>query len=101
QLADFGHGLRADTITGQKEKRTNCHRNPPWAARRKTSRRVFDGGEHGVKLVPSCICKVLLQPDGIGGFLSLPQGLFKQSNSRSGTVLYGIGFLVFYLDAFS
>ncbi|MBN8932317.1 MAG: hypothetical protein J0G97_10735, partial [Rhizobium pusense] len=59
-----------------------------------------DDGERGVKLIPSCICKVLLQPDGIGGFLSLPQGLFKQSKSRSGTVLYGIGFLVFYRDAF-
>lgn len=37
QLADFGHGFGADTVTGQQEKRTDCHENPPWAARRKTS----------------------------------------------------------------
>ncbi|WP_318284927.1 hypothetical protein, partial [Bradyrhizobium lupini] len=36
-----------------------------------------------------------------GLLISCRQGLFKQSKSRSGTVLYGIGFLVFYLDAFS
>jgi len=36
--------------------------------------------------------QVYRQPNGIGGFLSPPQRLFKQSKSRSGTVLYGIGF---------
>ncbi|MND85653.1 hypothetical protein D3C80_775870 [compost metagenome] len=51
QLADLGHGFGADTVTGQQEKRTDCHENPPWAARRKTSRRVFGCGERGVKLV--------------------------------------------------